>query len=165
MLSKIKYMKNRIRISVIALLLAQGIQGQVVVDCSNLSLSADTFYLSHTQSTTVVGDLHYLDTTMCVYPVLRLILEDTSIITSPNFMVLSALVYPFDSLEQFTFPIHFKTTNYLSHTTIKALFHIYDSDMPGDSIVSCYFPIKLILQNPVSVIEPVSNVPDVKIYP
>ncbi|MBL7901769.1 MAG: T9SS type A sorting domain-containing protein [Bacteroidia bacterium] len=144
---------------------AHGIQAQVLVDCSNLHLSADTFYISHTQNTTVVGDLHYLDTNMAVYPVLRLILEDTSMITSPNIMVLSFLAYPIDSLEQFNFPIHFKTTNYPGNTVVSGWFHVYDSDMPGDSIVTCYFPIKLFLQNPLSVIEPLNNAPAVTIYP
>jgi hypothetical protein len=164
-MSKIRCFANRIRNGVIALFLAQGIQAQVVVNCSNLHLSADTFYLSHTQNTSVVGDLHYLDTNMTVYPVLRLILEDTSMITSPNIMVLSFLAYPIDSLEPFIFPIHFKTTNYPSNTVVKGWFHVYDSDMPGDSIVSCYFPIKLILQNPLSVRQRISKSTAHKIYP
>src|SRR5688572_29329192 len=134
-------MKNHIRNIVLAMIFTSGIRAQVLVDCANLHLSTDTFYLSHVQYTTVVGDLHYLDTNWAVYPVLRLILEDTSIITSPNIMVLSLLAYPFDSLEQFNFPIHFKTTNYPSNTVVKGLFHVYDSDTPGDSIVTCYFPI------------------------
>jgi len=158
-------MKNRIRNIVLILFLVQGIKSQVLVNCANLSLSADTFYLSHVQYTTVVGDLHYLDTNWAVYPVLRLILEDTSIITSPNIMVLSMLAYPIDSLEQFNFPIHFKTTNYPSNTVVNALFHVYDSDMPGDSIVTCYFPIRLILQNPLSIKESITGSSGIKVYP
>lgn len=102
---------------------------------------------------------------MVVYPVLRLLLQDTSIIKTTNNIYLSFLVYPIDSVEQFDFNMHFKTFIFPSPTTVNALFHIYDSDTPGDSLLSCYFPIKLILQHPLSTAETLQQKKHLKLFP
>jgi hypothetical protein len=115
-------------------------------DCNNLYLDSANYYITYSEDTTVEGTLFYNDTTFTVYPTLLLILSDSSIIEPDNQMVLSSL----DSgqTQYFTFHIKFKTNAFAHGTVVSTLFHIFDSDMPGDSIVSCYFPINIILQQP-----------------
>lgn len=132
-------------------------------DCNNLYLDTDTFYISYQQDTVVAGNLFYLDSTLTVYPSLHLILFDTAIITSPDIIALSFLANPLDTTEPFYFTINFKTNVFPNNTTVSGLFHIYDSDTPGDSIVTCYFPITIILQNPTGINETENK--KLKIYP
>lgn len=127
------------------------VSGQSQADCNNLYLDATTFYISPQQDTIVTGNLFYNDTTITVYPFLHLILSDTSIITSPDNMVLSFL--DSSAVQAFEFRINFKTATFSNNTIVNGLFHIYDSDSPGDSIVTCYFPITIILQNPTGISE------------
>ena len=114
-------------------------------DCNNLYLDADTFYLHYVDDTVVEGNLFYNDTVWSVYPFIHIILEDTTIITSNDFMVLSSLDSGY--VQFFNFDVNFKTEFYPNNTPVSAYFHIYDSDWPGDSIVNCYLPITLMLEN------------------
>ena len=128
------------------------VNGQVQqVDCNNLYLDTNTFYISYQQDTIASGNLHYLDTTLAVYPILRLILSDTSIITSPDEMVLTFL--DSGAIESFEFRLNFKTTTFPNNTIVNGLFHIYTSGTSGDSNVSCYIPITIILQHPTGINE------------
>ncbi|MBK7568734.1 MAG: T9SS type A sorting domain-containing protein [Bacteroidetes bacterium] len=114
-------------------------------DCNNMYLDADTFYLHYLDDTIVEGNLFYNDTVWSVYPFIHIILEDTTIITTEDFMVLSSLDSGY--VQFFNFDINFKTELYPNNTPVSAFFHIYDSDWPGDSIVNCYLPITLMLEN------------------
>lgn len=160
-------MKKIAIISLTILSILSKVSGQTQADCNNLYLDTDTFYLSYQEDTVVMGHLFYLDTVLTFYPVLHLILSDTSIITSPDIMVLSALGIAIDTTEQFHFTINFKTETFPNNTIVNGFFHIYDSDMPGDTIVSCYLPITIILQgpdDPDGISETVEN-EKIKIYP
>lgn len=78
-------------------------------------------------------------------------------------MVLSSLDSGY--VQAFEFSINFKTLTYPNNTIVNALFHIFDSDIPGDSIVSCYFPIALILENSNAINENNYINENFKIYP
>ncbi len=156
---------NRLLVLYGVLIFALGMRAQIQVNCSNLALSQDTFYLSPASNTHVIADLNYLDTNIAVYPVLRLILEDTTIVKALNIQVLSFLAYPIDSIEAFDFEIQFKSITFPHNTVVNAWFHIYDSDTAGDSIVSCHFPVRLVLQQPVLLREDSRNLTCLKIYP
>jgi len=119
---------------------------QVLVDCNNLELDVDTFYIGHTLNTQVNGNLIYRDTNMVVYPVLRLLLQDTTIVNTNTMYYLSFLKYPIDTIFNFSFNMNFKNTTYSNGTVVKGFIHLYDSDVPTDSIATCYLPITLILQ-------------------
>lgn len=114
-------------------------------DCNNMYLDLDTFYLNYLDDTIVEGNLFYNDTVWSVYPFIHIILEDTTIITSDDFMVLSSLDSGY--VQFFNFDVNFKTELYPNNTPVSAFFHIYDSDWPGDSIVNCYLPITIMLEN------------------
>lgn len=114
-------------------------------DCNNMYLDVDTFHLNYLEDTIVEGNLFYNDTVWSVYPFIHIIPEDTTIITSDDFMVLSSLDSGY--VQFFNFNIHFKTEMYPNNTPVSAFFHIYDSDWPGDSIVNCYLPITIMLEN------------------
>lgn len=157
-------MKKIILISITILSVFSFAIGQTQADCNNIYLDTDTFYISYQQDTVVTGNLFYLDSTFTVYPVLHLILFDTTIITSPDIMVLSFLANPADTTEPFYFTINFKTNIFPDNTIVNGLFHIYDSDVPGDSIVTCYFPITIILQNTTGISEAGVN-EKISIYP
>jgi Secretion system C-terminal sorting domain len=154
--------KKIILLSLIVLSVLSKARGQSQANCSNLYLDTTTFYISPLQDTIVSGNLLYNDTTFTVYPVLQLILSDTSIVTSPDIKVLSSL--DSGAVNAFEFRIKFKTSVFPNNTTISGLFHIYDSDWPGDSIVTCYYPIKIILQNPTGINE-IGNSETLRIYP
>jgi len=114
-------------------------------NCDNLYLDADTFYINYLDDNIVDGNLFYNDTVWSVYPTILIILDDTSIITSNDIMVLSSLDSGY--VQPFNFAMNFKTNLYPNNTPINAFFHIYDSDWPGDSIVNCYLPITIMLEN------------------
>ena len=139
------------------------VSGQSQANCNNLYLDTVLFYITPQQDSIVSGNLYYNDTTITVYPALHLILADTSIITSPDYNVLSYL--DSGNIQPFEFKINFKTTAFTNNTIVNGLFHIYDSDWPGDSIVTCYFPITIVLQNSTSIYE--SQVENIlfKVYP
>jgi hypothetical protein len=130
-------------------------------DCNNISIDTDTFYLTYATDTFAVGNIVYNDTLASIYPFLHLVLSDTSIVTSPDVMVLSFL----DSgqVQQFMFGIHFKTNAFANNTTVNGLFHVYDSDIAGDSTVSCYFLITLVLQLPLTIHQPLE--PSLHVFP
>lgn len=158
-------MKKIILIILILPSIFSSVRGQIQqADCNNLYLDTDTFYISYQQDTVVDGNLFYLDSVFTVYPFLHLILSDTTIITSPDIMVLSFLGNPSDTTEPFYFRMNFKTSNFPNSTIVNGLFHIYDSDMPGDSIVTCYLPITIILQNSTAINETSGN-ENIRIYP
>jgi hypothetical protein len=143
-------MKTKIiLISLTLFSLMSNVSGQSKADCNNLHLDTTTFYIFPQQDTIVSGNLYYMDTTITIYPVLHLILADTSIITSPDTRVLSSLDSGY--VQPFSFRINIKTTIFQNNSIVNGLFHIYDSDWPGDSIVSCYFPIKIIIQSPTDI--------------
>jgi len=152
-----------ILISLTILSILSKVSGQSQVDCNKLYLDTTTFYISPQQDSIVSGNLFYNDTSITVYPILHLILSDTSIITSPNNMVLSFL--DSGNVQAFEFRINFKTTTFSNNTNVNGLFHIYDSDSPGDSIVTCYFPITIILQNPTGISESGIKGETFRIYP
>ncbi len=158
-------MKTKIALfCLVNLLISSIINGQSLANCNKLYLDTITFNISLQQDSIVSGNLYYMDTNMTVYPALHLILADTSIITSPDYMWLSFL----DSgmVQHFDFKIHFKTTNFPNNTVVHGLFHIYDSDTPGDSIVTCYFPITIVLKSPTSSMNEVeNNSNNYKLYP
>ena len=114
-------------------------------DCHNMYLDVDTFNLNYLEDTIAEGNLFYNDTVWSVYPFIHIIPEDTTIITADDFMVLSSLDSGY--VQFFNFDINFKTEFYPNNTPVSAYFHIYDSDWPGDSIVNCYLPITLMLEN------------------
>jgi hypothetical protein len=114
-------------------------------DCNNMYLDMDTFYLNYIDETVIEGNLFYNDTVWSVYPVILIILEDTTIITTDDIMVLSSLDSGY--VQFFNFDVNFKTELYPNNTPVSAFFHIYDSDWPGDSIVNCYLPITIMLKN------------------
>jgi hypothetical protein len=130
-------------------------------NCNNLYLDTTVFYLYPQQDSVVSGNLFYNDTLITFYPLLELILQDTTFITSPNIMVLSALDSGF--VQPFSFNLKFKTNTIPINTLVNALFHIFDSDMPGDTIVDCYFPMSIIIQNPNSLSK--TNEERFNIYP
>jgi len=153
-----------ILISLAILSILSKVSGQTQqADCNNLYLDTVTFYISPQQDTIVSGNLFYMDTTFSVYPALHLILSDTSIITSPDVMWLSFL--DSGSIQPFEFRINFKTTTFPNNTMVNGLFHIYDSDSPGDSTVTCYFPITIILQNTTGINDNVVKNNEFTIYP
>jgi len=152
-------MKNKITLISIAILcLLSKVKGQTQqADCNNLYLDTDTFHISYQLDTIVEGNLIYLDTTFSVYPFLHLILADTSIITSADMLVLSFLQNPSLTSAPFYFGIKFKTAFFPNNTIVNGLFHIYDSDAPGDSVVNCYFPITIRLQNATNTTDVIKN--------
>lgn len=119
--------------------------GQSQANCDNISLSIDTIYLIPDIETVVGGDLLYNDTLMTSYPSLVLKIPDNPYVTTTDVMVLSSLDSGF--VQPFAFVMIFVNTDFPNNTVIPIQFHIYDSDWPGDSIVTCYFPITLILKN------------------
>jgi Secretion system C-terminal sorting domain len=140
-------MKTKIITSVFLLFFITKAKAQSsTADCNNLYLDTTIFYVYPQQDSTVYGNLFYNDTLITIYPTLELIIQDTTLITSPNIMVLSALDSGF--VKPFSFNLKFKTNTFPNNTIINALFHIFDSDTPGDTIVDCYFPISIIIQNP-----------------
>jgi hypothetical protein len=153
--------KNIILLSLTMLSILSKVSGQSQANCSNLYLDATTFYISPQQDT-VSGKLLYNDTTFTIYPVLQFILSDTSVVTSPDIKVLSSL--DSGAVYAFKFRIKFKTSVFPNNTTVSGLFHIYDSDFPGDSIVTCYYPIKIILQSPTGINES-GNSETLRVYP
>ena len=157
-------MKTKIiLISLTMLSILSKVSGQSQADCNNLYLDTTTFYISPQQDTIVSGNLFYNDTTITVYPFLHLILSDTSIITSPDNIVLSFL--DSGAVQAFEFRINFKTSTFSNNTIVNGLFHIYDSDSPGDSIVTCYFPITIILQNSTGISKSGITSDTFRIYP
>lgn len=162
--SKTKPMRNIIIIFTMTLLTTLSkVNGQSQVKCYNLHLDTTVFYISPQTDTVVSGNLFYNDTTATVYPSIRLILSDTSIITSPEVMFLSFLQY--GNVQPLFFRIKFKTLTFSNNSIVNGLVHIYDTDSPGDSIVSCYYPVTLILQNPTGINE-IGNKSDLfKIFP
>jgi Secretion system C-terminal sorting domain len=140
-------MKAKIIISALFLFFITKTEAQSPrADCNNLYLDTTVFYLYPQQDSAVSGNLFYNDTLITFYPLLELIIQDTTLITSQNIMVLSALDSGF--FQGFNFNLRFKTNSIPNNTIINAQFHIFDSDMPGDTIVDCYFPISIIIQNP-----------------
>ena len=103
-------------------------------DCNNMYLDMDTFYLNYIDETVIEGNLFYNDTVWSVYPVILIILEDTTIITTDDIMVLSSLDSGY--VQFFNFDVNFKTELYPNNTPVSAFFPIYDSDWPGDSKAS-----------------------------
>jgi hypothetical protein len=136
-------------------------EAQSQANCNNVTLDTDTFYLNPQQDTLVSGNLFYNDSIFAVYPVLHLILFDTSVVTSPDIMVAS--FFGPGTVEPFSFEIQFKNSSFASNTVVNGFFHVYDSDMPGDSIVTCYKPITLILLNPSGIKETTKD--DFIVYP
>jgi hypothetical protein len=130
-------------------------------DCNNLYLDTVSFNVLP-DDTVISGFIHYMDSSFAVYPVLQILLEDTGTIKSPDMMVLSFLKH--GSKEHFAFRLRLKNKNFQNNQLVNALFHIYDSDTPGDSIVSCYFPITIRLLNSTSVLQ-INAVAGTKIFP
>jgi hypothetical protein len=140
-------MKAKIITSVLLLFFITKTKAQSpTADCNNLYLDTTIFYVYPQQDSVVSGNLFYNDTLITFYPLLELIIQDTTLITSPNIMVLSALDSGF--VQPFSLNLKFKTNTIPNNTIVNALFHVFDSDMPGDTIVDCYFPISIIIQNP-----------------
>ena len=158
-------MKSKIiLISVTILSILSKVSGQTQqADCSNIYLDTASFYISPPNDIIVSGNLFYMDTIITFYPILHILLTDTSVITSPETIVLSSLDSGY--VQAFAFNINFKTTIFPNNTVVNGLFHIYDSDTPGDSIVTCYFPIKIILQNPTAISDSEIKSGKFKIYP
>ncbi len=137
---------------------------QNLVDCNNLQLDIDTFYIGHSMNMQLNGNLIYRDTNMVVYPVLRVLLQDTTIVNTNEVYYLSFLQYPIDSIFNFSFNMNFKNTNYSNGTVVKGFIHLYDSDVPTDSIATCYLPITLILQQALGFSESIRPM-DIQFYP
>ena len=132
-------------------------------DCNNMYLETDTIYINYLDDTIVEGNLFYNDTVVTFYPFIHIILEDTSIITTSDFMVLSSLDSGY--VQYFEFEMEFKTSIYPNNTPVNAFFHIYDSDMPGDSIVNCYLPITIMLENFTTSIENQTSTDNFTLFP
>lgn len=142
---------------------AYSAKSQSLADCDNLSLSIDTVYLFPEMDTVVTGDLYYNDTTFTVYPTLLLLIPENPYISSPDLMVLSSL--DSGSVQWFELNVTFNNTDFPNNTIIPTLFHIYDSDWVGDSIVTCYLPLTLILQNEMESIGQHTNNAAINVYP
>lgn len=141
---------NRLLLTILLISSLKFIHAQSLADCNNLSLNIDTVYLFPGMDTIVTGDLYYNDTTFTVYPTLLVLLPENPYIESNDLMVLSSL--DSGSVQWFELEITFINTDFPNNTVIPALFHIYDSDWVGDSIVTCYIPLTLVLQNETEVI-------------
>lgn len=137
-------------------------QAQSLADCNNLSLSIDTVYLFPGADSVITGDLYYNDTTFTVYPTLLVLLPENPYIQSNDLMVLSSL--DSGSVQWFELDVTFINTDFPNNTIIPALFHIYDSDWVGDSIVTCYIPLTLVLQNETESI-PALQLNNIQVYP
>ena len=136
---------NRLLLTFLLISSLKFIHAQSLADCNNLSLNIDTVYLFPGMDSIITGDLYYNDTTFTVYPTLLVLLPENPYIESNDIMVLSSL--DSGSVQWFELEITFINTDFPNNTVIPALFHIYDSDWVGDSIVTCYIPLTLVLQN------------------
>ncbi len=135
---------------------------QSQANCDNIYLSMDTIFLIPDFQTEVTGDLFYNDTIMTFYPTLLLQIPENPYITTTDIMVLSSLDSGF--VQPYVFNMNFVNTDFPNNTVIPILLHIFDSDMPGDSIVTCYYPITLILKTDNSAIA--SSISDaISVYP
>ncbi len=136
----------------ISLFFQNGIaQNTSSIDCSHIYLPADTFYLSYPHDT-VDAMMIYKNSILSSYGVAALTISDTSIIKAVNsfFVTGNPLQFPDDTITFLSFGIQFGTNAFSDSITINGLIHYYDSDVPGDSIVSCYLPIVFILLNDVT---------------
>lgn len=138
-------MKKIIFISLMVLALLPAVNGQSDANCNNLSLDNDTFYLFYPQDTIVNGHLYYMDSTWASYPLITLLLTDTSIITSHHVSSITWLGYG-DTLHLYI-PIHFLTASFPNNVIVAGFLRVYDCDFPPDTIVNCYLPVTIILQN------------------
>lgn len=127
---------------------SKNVFGQTRVNCNNISLSNDTFFVSPSQNQ-ISTVLYYKDTTAMIYFVSRLILFDTFIINSKDINVGSILKFPGSNTYKPNFKIDFKSNVFNNGSIISGFIHIFDSDYPKDSIATCYLPVKLVLQNTV----------------
>ncbi len=120
---------------------AQGSQ----VDCNNVSLAFSSWYVG--PSFPVLTDtIHYVDPMLIAYPQAELILLDQSIITvvgSPPVQTL--LQYPDYSTMDLSYDLQFVTTDFSDPTFVPALVHLFHVVSPGDSDVTCYMPLEIVL--------------------
>jgi len=139
-------MKKVILISLTILSVLSTARGQLQqADCNNLSVDNDTFYLIYPQDTIANGYLYYMDSTWASYPLIKLILTDTSIITSNYVTSITWLGYG-DTLPLYMY-IHFQTASFPNNTIVNGFLRVYDCDFPPDTVVNCYLPLTFILQN------------------
>ncbi len=139
------------------------VNSQSLADCNNMYLDIDTVYLFPGEDTLITGNIFYNDTTITIYPFITTIIPENPYIESTDLMVLSFLDSGF--VQFFDFDVDFISTDFPNNTIIQAVFHIYDADLPGDSIVTCYLPFTLILPNKSETINssPVNNI--MQVYP
>lgn len=140
-----------------------------IVNCNNVTYYADTVYVSI--SNNILPDtIYYNDTLGIAYPAHCLLLSDTSVISATTtFSSDSCFIFTglqqnsFDDTINFEYLITFHSTTFSNNTIVNGYFHL--SKITGnDTLADCYFPVTIILQNTIAIMEVTAN-EKIKIYP
>ena len=161
-------MKKQLLIS-LAVISTLNCFAQSTVNCNNVTYYADTFYIS--VGNTILSDtIYYNDTLGIAYPAHCLHLSDTSIISASTiFSSDSCSIFTglqqnsFDDTVYFEYLITFHSTAFSNNTIVNGYFQLSKIEF-NDTILDCYFPVTIILENTTGADELIET-QKTKVYP